>query len=447
MEKSLDTPNFGTEKISKIILKIAPPVMIAQLIQAMYNIVDSFFLGKYSEDALTALSIIYPVQLLITALSVGTGVGVNALMARDYAIGKTKEANYTGGTGIFLVIISWIFLAAGSLIFLPTFARSSAESEQAVQDVITYGTIVCVGSLGTFLESCFSKIHQASGNMKLPMLAQVAGALTNIILDPILIFGLGPFSKMGVAGAAIATVIGQFLAALITGITGARKTPKFNILKKYIRPIYHYAYPSILMQLLYVVYIAALNMILVSFSDAGVTVLGLYYKLQSFFFIPLLALQTCIVPVLSYNYAQESYKRCRQIIKQTLIISGVTMVLGIFCFEVIPDKLIQIFSQSKEVLKIGVPAFRIIGISFLPAVIALISPTFFQAIGESKASTILSLTRQVFCLIPLFWLFSKIGLSYTWIAFPLSETITSTVGIILYCKELKKWKPIKQSQK
>lgn len=435
--------DFGTAKINSILIKITPPVMLAQLIQALYNTVDSFYIGRFSEDGLTALSVMFPIQLFITALAVGTGTGVNALMARLYAQREDKKANEAGGTGVFLCAVTWLLFSIFCCLLMRPFISLSVRSAVALEYAMTYGKIVVIGSLGIFLESCFTKIHQANGNMTLPTIAQVSGAVTNIVLDPILIFGFGPIPAMGIAGAAIATVIGQFLAAIITGVKGFRKPPRIATMKVYVKQIYHYGFPTILLQFLWVVYIMALNMILAGFTDAAVTVLGLYYKLQSFFFIPMTALQTSIVPVLSYNYTQQSYERCRQIMKFSTIVSVALMTLGVFCFEVIPGSLIKIFSSSSEVLEIGIPAFRLIGLSFYPAVLSLLPPTFFQAIGESRQSSLLALTRQIFCLIPIFWLMSRIGLGYTWIAFPASETITGIVGIILYIKEIKSWKTTK----
>lgn len=432
--------DFGTNKISSILLKITPPVMVAQLIQALYNTVDSFYVGRFSEDGLTALSVIYPIQLFITALAVGTGTGVNALMARLYAQKEENKANFAGGTGVFLCAITWVIFSICCVFLMKPFIKLSVRSSVALDYAMTYGNIVVIGSLGIFLESCFTKIHQANGNMVLPTIAQVSGAVTNIILDPVLIFGIGPIPSMGIAGAAIATVIGQFIAAIITGIKGFRKPPRLVEMGVYVKQIYHYGFPTILLQFLWVVYIMALNMILAGFSDAGITVLGLYYKLQSFFFIPMFALQTSIVPVLSYNYTQQSYGRCREVMRFSAIVSAILMTIGFFCFEIIPGQLIKIFSSSEEVLEIGIPAFRLIGLSFYPAVLSMLSPTFFQAIGASKQSSILALTRQILCLIPIFWLLSKLGLGYTWLAFPASEIITGAIGVILYIRELKNWK-------
>lgn len=442
MGKNITEENnfFGFEKISKILLKIAPPVMLAQLIQALYNIVDSFFVGKYSDNALTALSVVYPVQLIIVALSVGMGVGVNTYMARKFAHDKDDEANYTAGAGMILAVIGWFVFAVVAYFIMTPYVNISAKSPDAINDAIVYGKIVCVGSIGAFLEGNWSKVHQAQGNMKLPMIAQIVGAATNIILDPIFIFGAGIIPEMGVAGAAYATICGQMVAAIITGIKGYRMPPKIRDMLHYIKKIYFYGYPSILMQALFTIYIIALNLILAGFSDSAVTVLGLYYKMQSFFFIPLLGLQTCIVPLLSYNYAKGNFERCRETRKDAFIISASFMIIGIIMFVFFPKEVTGIFSSSNEVFEIGEIAFPIIGTCFFPAIFSLIMPVFFQAIGYGKTSLLLSLIRQIFCLIPIFWGLSLIGLDYSWLAFPISETIAGGIGLLLYTYLLHTWK-------
>ena len=430
---------FGKEKISRILLQIAPPVMLAQLIQALYNIVDSFFVGRYSANALTALSVIYPLQLIIVALAVGTGVGLNTYMARKYAQQRPEAADAAAGTGLVLALATWAVFAVVSALIMGPYVRTSATSQEAIADAIVYGRIVCIGSLGAFLEGCWTKVHQAQGNMRLPMVAQIVGALTNIVLDPLLIFGLGPVPALGVAGAALATVAGQIMAAIITGVRGFRRPPRRRM-AHYARQIYKLGYPSILMQALYTVYIVGLNVILADFSDAAVTVLGLYYKLQTFFFIPLLGLQTCIVPVISYNYARAAYRRCRETLRCSIGFSLVVMAVGAAAFGFVPGALIRVFSQDTEVLSIGCRAFPIIGASFLPAVVSLMIPVFFQAIGYGRTSLALSLLRQIVCLLPLFWLLARLGLGYTWFAFPLAETITGVVGLWLYFRVLRGWK-------
>lgn len=444
MEKGIsESEFFGKERIGKILLKIAPPVMLAQLIQALYNIIDSFFVGKFSDDALTALTVIYPLQLIIIAFAVGTGVGVNTYMARKYALDREEDARKAAGTGTVLELITWAVFALISVLIMRPYVMSSAKVPQAVEYAVIYGNIVCVGSLGAFLEGNWTKVHQARGNMRLPMIAQITGALVNIIFDPLLIFGIGFFPKLGVAGAAYATVLGQITAAVITGFGGLCRPPEIKEMLHYVKRIYWYGYSSILMQALYTVYIVALNIILAGFSDAAVTVLGLYYKMQSFFFIPLFGLQTCIVPVLSFNYAQAAYDRCKNTMRDSFLVSMAFMSAGIVCFLFFPGQIMGLFSGSAEVHEIGKVAFPIIGTSFLCAVFSLMMPVFFQAIGDGVTSLMLSLTRQIFCLLPSFWLFSLIGLNYAWLAFPVSETVAGGIGLFLFFRQVKKWNKIK----
>lgn len=431
---------YGRERISKILLQIAPPVMLAQLIQALYNIVDSFFVGMYSDDALTALSVIFPLQLILIALAVGTGVGVNTYMARQYAYGHPEEAENAAATGTVLGAVTWALLSAVCTAIMRPFVLLGATAPDAVEYAVTYGNIVTVGSIGLLLEGNWTKVHQARGNMRRPMVAQIAGALTNIVLDPLLIFGVGPFPEMGVAGAALATVIGQCVAAVIVAFGAVYKPPACKKLLHCAGQIYRLGYSSILMQSLFTVYILALNVILAKFSDAAVTVLGLYYKLQSFFFIPLFAMETCIIPILSYNCAARNYDRCKQTVRLALLVSVLFMLLGVVGFVFFPDLLIGLFSSNAQVHEIGKAAFPIIGSSFLPAAAGLMMPHFFQAIGRGITSSFLAVLRQLICLVPLFWAFSFVGLQYTWIAFPLAETVSGSVGYILYYLRLRQWK-------
>ena len=278
---------FGTEKISRILRKLAPPVMLAQLIQALYNIVGSLFVGRYSGSGLTALSIIYPLQLLMIALAVGTGVGINTVMAAELGTGRQDRAETCAGVGTPLAAGLWLVFAAACWVVLPGYARISTHAEAVIRDVVTYGRIVCVCSFGLFLESVWTKILQARGDMTTPMIAQILGAVTNIVLDPLLIFGLFGLPQMGIAGAAVATVTGQVVAALIVARKGLRPVPAPAVFPAQIARIFRLGLPNILMQSAYTVYILGLNLILAGFSDQAVTALGLYYKWQTFFFIPL----------------------------------------------------------------------------------------------------------------------------------------------------------------
>ena len=429
---------YGKEKILKIFIKIAPPVMLAQLIQALYNIVDSLFVGNYSSDGLTALSIVYPIQLLMIALAVGSGVGINTRIAYALGLKKSNEANDYAGVGTPLAFVLWLIFAVAMYFVMPYFAEISTDSPNVIQEIIIYGRIVCVFSFGIFFESIWTKILQANGDMKTPMLAQIVGAIVNIIFDPILIFGLFGLKEMGIAGAAIATTLGQVVAALIVMKKALRKVPKIKLITSYLKNIYISGIPNILMQSAYTFYILGLNLILSRFSDQAVTALGLYYKWQTFFFIPLGSLQTCMVPVVSYNYAVKDIERCKKILNVCLLLGLCLMSIGTLFFETIPSQMLRVFSNDQEVIRIGTIGFRFIGISFIPQVTSLIYPVFFQAVNYPIRSSLLTIIRTVVLFVPLGYLFSKIGLNYFWLTFVLTETLTTIVGYVFYRYFLKK---------
>lgn len=432
------TDLFGTEKISKILLKLAPPVMLAQLIQALYNIIDSLFVGRYSDSGLTALSIIYPLQLLMIALAVGTGVGINTVMAAKLGVGNEKEADEYAGVGTPLAGFMWLLFAVICWFAMPFYAKMSTNSEVIIHDVIVYGRIVCVFSFGLFLESIWTKVLQSCGDMKTPMTAQIIGAITNIVLDPLLIFGMFGFPKMGIAGAAVATVTGQIMAALIVMKKGFRKSPRRQVYPHHIAKIFQLGIPNILMQSAYTFYILGLNLILATFSDQAVTALGLYYKWQTFFFIPLGAMQTCIVPVISYNYAARNIERCKKTLSASIVFGMSLMALGTLCFVCIPSQMLRVFTSDELVIAIGRVGFRFVGISFLPMVTSLIFPVFFQAVGSSLKSSLLTVIRTVVLFVPLAYLFSRFGLNWFWLTYPVTEVITSLTGAYFYRQFLNK---------
>lgn len=433
-----DNDFFGREKISRILFKIAPPVMLAQLIQALYNIIDSLFVGKCSESGLTALSIIYPIQLLMIALAVGSGVGINTCIAHYLGLGDEKRADTVAGTGPPLALVLWIVFAVVCYIFIPQYAAMNTDSQEVIQNVISYGRIVCVFSIGLFAEGVWTKILQAKGDMKTPMIAQIVGAIVNIILDAILIFGLLGVPRLGVAGAAIATVTGQTVAALIVMKRGFYRSPEISAYPACLAKIYKMGLPNILMQSAYTFYIFGLNMILSGFSDQAVTALGLYYKWQTFFFIPLGALQTCIVPVLSYNYAAGNIRRCRTTLSTSLMYGVVLMAVGTLCFELIPSQMLGVFTRDMRVIDIGTVGFRFIGVSFIPMVTSLIYPVFYQAVGAAVKSSLLTVVRTVVLFVPLDYVFAKFGLNWFWMTFPATEVITSAIGFACYVAFLRK---------
>ncbi|MBQ4647592.1 MAG: MATE family efflux transporter [Clostridia bacterium] len=426
---------FGKEKISKLLFKLAPPVMLAQLIQALYNIVDSYFVGRNSESGLTALSIVYPLQLLMIAIATGTGVGINTVMSARNGVKNYKEARRFAGMGTPLAIGLWFIFAVICFFLMPTYAKMSTDSEEVIADVISYGRIVCLFSLGLFLESGWTKICQAEGDMKTPMLAQIIGAVVNIILDPVLIFKF----ELGISGAAIATVIGQSVAALVVAKKGIYKSPKLFEYRKYIPPIFKLGLPNMLMQSAYTFYIFGLNIILSGFCDQAVTALGLYYKWQTFFIIPLSAMQTCIVPIISFNYATKSLKRCKKILSSSIIFGVGLTLIATFCFCIIPEPMLRVFSSDELVIEIGKVGFRYVGVAFIPMVVSLIFPVFFQAVGKIGTSSFLTVIRTVFLFVPLGYIFSRFGLNLFWMTYPLTEIMTSLAGYIYYRSFLNKY--------
>ena len=426
------TDMFGRERIVKILFRLAPPVMLAQLIQALYNIVDSLFIGRYSASGLTALSIIYPIQLIMIAFAVGTGVGINTVMAAKLGTGDRRKADEYAGVGTPLAFVMWFVFAAVCFAIMPAYAAMSTDSEAVIADVVAYGRIVCVFSFGLFSESIWTKVLQANGDMKTPMLAQIFGAVTNIILDPLLIFGMLGFPEMGIAGAAVATVAGQIVAALVVMKKGHKKMPSKEVFPHHIAKIFRFGMPNILMQSTYTFYIFGLNMILAGFCDQAVTALGLYYKWQTFFFIPLGAMQTCIVPIISYNYAARNIDRCRKTLSESVLFGAALMTVGLLCFVLIPEPMLRVFTTDEKVIDIGRVGFRFIGSSFLPLVTSLIFPVFFQAVGSSLKSSALTVLRTLILFVPLGYIFSRFGLNRFWLTFPVTESITSIVGVVFY---------------
>lgn len=302
----------------------------------------------------------------------------------------------------------------------------------------SYTDVLCVFSFGLFLESIWTKVLQSCGDMKTPMTAQIIGAITNIVLDPLLIFGMFGFPKMGIAGAAVATVSGQIMAALIVMKKGFRKSPHRQVYPHHIAKIFQLGIPNILMQSAYTFYILGLNLILATFSDQAVTALGLYYKWQTFFFIPLGAMQTCIVPVISYNYAARNIERCKKTLSASIVFGMSLMALGTLCFVCIPSQMLRVFTSDELVITIGRVGFRFVGISFLPMVTSLIFPVFFQAVGSSLKSSLLTVIRTVVLFVPLAYLFSRFGLNWFWLTYPVTEVITSLTGAYFYRQFLNK---------
>ncbi len=418
--------------VTKLLFKMSPPVMLALLIQSIYNIADSFFVARYSAEGLTALSIVYPAQLLITALATGTGAGVNILISRLDGRGKTEEQHNIIKSGLFLNLFHFfLFAFAGNMLANVYFSISTGNAVVKAQGIL-YSRIVFSGSLGLFTESICTKILQARGNMIIPMIAQVTGSVINIVLDVILIFGTGQIPAFGIKGAAIATVIGQWVAMMIT---------LFAVIKKYslrgqfkldaCRQIYINGMGSMVTQSLYTIYIVGLNMILKIFTEDAVTVLGIYYKIQSFFFIPLLGFQQVLLPLFSYHYGAGNRRRNREILKCAMMFSVAIMAVATGIFFMIPEKLIQIFSTEAAIVTIGKYAFPVISISFVFAGLTIVITSYLQGIAHIKKSLFIIVLRQIFLLVPLAWVFHFIGLNAVWWTFSVTEVIASMTGVLM----------------
>ena len=424
---------MGDIPIGKLLLKLSPPVMLALLIQSIYNIVDSCFVAQYSLSGLTALSIIFPIQLLMTALGTGTGTGLNILISRMDGNGDTARQRDVVKSGLYLGIWNFLIFTCIGMLLIGSYYTISSNQAEVRAEGIQYAQIIFLGSFGLFMESNCTKLLQAKGNMVTPMLAQVAGAAINLVFDPIFIFGLFGAPELGVAGAAIATIMGQWAAMLITlravfRTYDVRGTFRF----KDCIQIYQSGFPSIIMQSLYTLYIVGLNLILKQFTEDAVTVLGIYCKLQTFFFIPLMGLQQVIVPVISFNYGAHDNKRVNDTLRYSILISCGVMALGTFIFMAFPKELISIFADRTPILNIGTLALRIISVSFLPASLAMMFTVYFQGIDKGKCSVFITVLRQIILLVPLAWLFHFAGLNYVWLTFPVTESIAMCCCCFFY---------------
>lgn len=438
---------MGTMPIPKLVLNMAIPMVISMLIQALYNIVDSAFVGKYSTDALEAVSIAFAIQNLMIAVSTGTGVGINAMLSRYLGEKKINNANKTANTGIFLAFCSYILFAVIGL----TLIRPFYEMQSDIQAVIDYGEqylmVITVCGFGLFGEIVGERLLQATGKTFYSMITQGAGAIVNIILDPILIFGYFGAPEMGVTGAAVATVIGQCVAAVLAFIFNIKVNKEITLsLNSIVKPslseikkIYAIGVPSIIMTSITSVLTVGMNLILKKFSEDAITVYGVYFKLNSFVFMPIFGLNNGLVPILAYNYGAGKYDRIRKTIKLGITSAVLYMLLGFVIFELIPDKLLAIFSASDSLLAIGVPAFRIIAISFIFAGVDIIGGTVFQAIGNPIHSLIMSVMRQLVIILPAAYLLSLLGtVDAVWWSYPLAEIASFVLCIIFMRKTLKK---------
>ena len=430
---------MGTKPILPLLISMAVPAMFSMLVMALYNIVDSVFVSQLGTNGLTAVSVAFPIQMLMTAVSVGTSVGVNSLIARRLGEGRTEDASSAALHGLALASMAWLVFVIFGVFGTKTFVNIYTNNAEVATYAIQYISIVVIFSLGSLLQIMIEKILQSTGAMTDAMIVQLVGAIANIILDPIMIFGLLGFPAMGVAGAAIATVIGQFLGCavgfvmLFTRVKALHITFKgFKLNSRIIANIYEVGLPAIVMQAIGSVMIMGLNLILAAFSDTAVAVLGVYYKLQSFVFMPVFGLNQGLMPIMGFNYGARNNHRIYEALRYGLIAAITIMVAGCLAFNFIPDVLLGMFNPDAEMLSIGVVALSYISLSFPLAAVSIIISTVFQAIGKGKYSLYISLLRQLVLILPIAYVMSLSGLNGVWLAFPMAEVIAFFISVFLY---------------
>lgn len=430
---------MGVLPIPKLLITMSLPMILSMLVQALYNIVDSVFVAQVSEDALTAVSLVFPVQNLIISIAVGTGVGINALLSRNLGEHHFEEANKVAKNGIFLTVLSYIGIALLGGLGANTYFHMQTSNPVILNYGIDYMKIVTVISFGVFIAITSERLLQSTGKTVYSMITQGVGAIINIILDPILIFGLFGFPRLEVAGAALATVIGQCVGAVIGLYFNITKNKEININMRRFHPcqetiinIYKVGLPSIIMQSVGSVMTFGMNKILLMFTSTATAVFGVYFKLQSFVFMPVFGLNSGMIPIIAYNYGAHNKQRIIQTIKLSVGIACFFMVAGILTFQFLPETLLGFFDASEHMIEIGVPALRIISISFIFAGYCIVIGSVFQALGNGVYSLSMSIVRQLMILLPVAFLFSKLfGLHMVWWAFPIAEIGSLTLCTIL----------------
>lgn len=449
-EKTISQENkMGVMPVNRLLLTMAAPMVISMLVQAMYNIVDSVFVSYYSQDGLTAVSLSFPVQNLMIAVSVGTAVGVNALLSRKLGEKKSKDASRAAVNGLFLAVVSYAVFAIFGLFFAEVYFTSQTTDSAVVEMGTNYLSICTIFSFGVFLQVMLERLMQSTGKTFFNMITQGLGAVTNIIMDPLLIFGIGIFPEMGVAGAAAATVIGQILAMFLSLYFNIAKNKEISLSLKGFRPhgttirtIYSVGIPSIVMQSIGSVMTYGMNAILLSFSKVAVSIFGIYFKLQSFIFMPVFGLNNAMVPIIAYNYGAKKKERITHTIRSSIITAVCIMLIGFALFQLIPEVMLGFFNADASMLAMGANALRTISISFLFAGFCIVAGSVFQALGNGILSMLVSLARQLFVILPAAYLLGKfLGLDAVWWAFPIAELVSLSLSVLflirVYRKEIR----------
>ena len=431
---------MGTMPVNKLLVTMSLPMVISMIVQALYNIVDSIFVSRLSEDALTAVSMAFPMQNLMISVAVGTGVGINAMLSRALGEKKFEAANKTAENGIFIEVLGYVlFLLIGIFVTKPFFLAQAGAGDIANMG-IEYTRICLLMSFGIFMQIGFERILQSTGRTIFTMITQSTGAIINIILDPILIFGLFGMPKMGVAGAAIATVTGQICAAILAITFNLTKNPDVHISFKGFKPqiifvknILSVGIPSIIMSSVGSAMTFGMNKILITFSSTAVAVFGVYFKLNSFVFMPVFGLNNGMVPIVSYNYGAQNKKRLTKTIKLAIMYAVCIMFIGIMLFQFIPDVLLRLFDASDHMLEIGIPALRVISLSFAFAGICIVISSSLQALGHGFLSMMISITRQLIILLPSTYILAKFGgIHAVWWSFNIAEIASLTLSLLFF---------------
>ncbi len=430
---------MGTMPVGKLLITMSLPMIISMLVQALYNVVDSIFVSWISENALTAVSLAFPFQNLMIALATGTGVGVNAILSRSLGEKNFERADRTACTGIFLSCASYIVIAVLGLAFSRKFFEIQTDIKEIIDMGQSYLSICSVLSFGIFLEIMFERLLQSTGKTIYTMFSQGIGAVINIIFDPILIFGYFGFPKMGIAGAAAATVFGQIISMFVAFWFNIKKNREIHIKPEFfkhngalIKDIYAISVPSILMMSIGSVMTFCLNKILIAFTATATAVFGVYFKLQSFIFMPIFGMNNGMIPIIAYNYGAKSRQRVISTIKLGMILAESFMLVGVVLFQFCPRILLEMFNATPTMLKIGVAALRIISIHFLMAGISIICSAAFQALGNGVMSLISSLIRQIFVLIPAAYFLSLTGnVNNVWWSFPVAELFAVALSVYM----------------
>lgn len=431
---------MGVMPVPKLLISMSLPIIISMLVQALYNIVDSIFVSQIDEynKAFTAVSLAFPVQNLMIAVGAGTGVGINALLSKSLGEKNYERASQVGNTGIVLAFFSFLAFFVFGIFGVDAYARFQTDDLEIVNYCKEYMYVICLGSLGIFMQITMERLLQATGKAFLSMVVQLAGAVFNLIFDPILIFGYFGFPKMGVAGAALATVLGQFLSMGLGILINIKLNKEITISpiryrpdRKTIGAIYAIAVPSILLMSIGSVMNLCMNQILIGFSATAVAVFGVYFKLQSFFLMPVSGLNNGMVPIIAFNYGAKNKKRISATIKLSCMIACGIMLLGMAIFQLFPNVLLDMFNASEEMMVMGIPALRIISLHYIFAGVCIIFLSVFQAVGSSIYSLFVSLGRQLVVLVPTAFLLSKLfGLSAVWWAFPVAEVVSLLLSVL-----------------